>query len=277
MYITDQSMVVMAKEANSFFFGLEAWAPWPHSLPKGRVLQEHDRHATLAFLGKADQAKLCPFLKEFPKPPFKAGLAAVFDKSLFLPKKHHHVVSWHVNFFETFVSLENYQKEISNWLTNIGFPPNSHEEGWLPHVTLARQPFDLDAWKVAFRPLPVLFKAIHLYESVGNLRYNSIWSLPLPLPWIEIEHTADIAFIIHGATLQQIYRHAHLALAFKFPQLLTYLPISQPSSLDDVIILLNEVIAHADQAVGCPFKAVSFHGELQDLDTILTWEMIVDV
>jgi 2'-5' RNA ligase len=268
----------MEREANSLFFGIEAVAPWPHSFPKGRLIHEGERHATLAFLGKVDWSKLSPLLSSFPKPEFKVGLAGIFDKTLFLPKRHPHVVSWHIEFFETLVALVNYQKQICNWLIGIGFPPHSHEDGWLPHVTLARQHFDLEAWKAAFTTLPVFFNAIHLYESVGNLRYTSLWSFPLPFPWTEIEHTADIAFIIRGQTLQQIYRHALLALAFKFPQLLSHLPVSiDPTSLDDVIILLNEAISLADQAVGCPFKAVSFHGELENFENILYWEMIVDV
>ncbi|MBA3238004.1 MAG: hypothetical protein H0T62_06590 [Parachlamydiaceae bacterium] len=268
----------MERETNSLFFGLEAIAPWPHSFPKGRLIHEHERHATLAFLGKVSLDKISPLLSSFPKPEFKVGLTGIFDKKLFLPQRHPHVVSWHIDFFEVFVSLENYQKQISNWLIENGFSPQSHEEGWLPHVTLARQPFDQDAWNEAFMALPVFFNAIHLYESVGDLRYSSLWSLPLPFPWTEIEHTADIAFIIRGETLQQVYRHAILALAFRFPQLLSYMPAScDLNSLDDVIILLNEAVSLADQAVGCPFKAVSFHGELENFDHISYWEMIVDV
>lgn len=268
----------MEREANSVFFGLEATAPWPQSFPKGRVIQEHERHSTLAFLGKIDQKKFASLLGEFPKPPFKAGLAGFFDKNLFLPKWHPHVVAWHIDFFESAMFLKDYQKQISEWLIEVGFFPRSHKEDWLPHVTLARQPLDLEAWKTTFVPLPVFFNAIHLYESVGNLRYSPFWSMPLPFPWTEIEHTADIAFIIRGETLQQVYRHAQLALAFKFPQLLSHLPApSDLFSLDEIVMLLNEAIALTDQAVGCPFKAVSFHGELEKYDEILNWEMIVDV
>ena len=260
------------------FFGLEAISPWPAFLPHGRLIQEHERHATLAFLGETDWEMLGPKLDAIPIPPFGAGLAGVFDKSLFLPTRHPHVVSWHVDFSETLNTLEIYQKTLSNWLNTIGFPVSDHDQNWLPHVTLARQPFEFEAWKICFTPQPVVFKAIHLYQSVGNLRYHPLWSLPLVNPWDEIEHTEDIAFLLRGESLQQIYRHAQLALAFKFPELLLHLPTnSELSSLDDVVILLNEAIALSDQEVGCPFKAVSFHGEVENINDVLHWEMIVDV
>ena len=49
-------------------------------------------------------------------------------------------------------------------------------------------------------------------------------------------------------------------------------------TLDDVVIALNERIARMDSEVGCPLKAVSFHGEIEVLSpSLLQWEMIVDV
>lgn len=262
----------------SLFFGLEATSPWPSSLPRGKLILEQHRHATLAFLGAVDWEKLAEVLDSIPSHPFRAGLAGAFDKNLFLPKRHPNVTCWHVDFFDALEPLEKYQKSLNHWLKASGFSPDHREQNWLPHVTLARQPFDLESWKKHFAPLPVLFKFMHLYQSIGNSEYNKLWSLQLPLPWNEIEHTADIAFQIRGETLQQVYRHALLALAFKFPPLLLYLPTSSELfTLDDIVILLNEAIALADQKVGCPLKAVSFHGEIEKLNDILCWEMIVDV
>lgn len=268
----------MPNSTKRLFFGLEALSPWPVNLPKGRMLQENERHATLAFLGNVEWNSLSERLEAIPLPSFHGGLGAVFDKILFLPHRHPHVVCWHANFFGALSKVEHYQNELSNWLHEQGFLPLWHQEKWLPHVTLARHPFDLQAWKEAFSPLPVIFKTLHLYESLGNLHYRPLWSRPLPLPFEEIEHTADIAFIIKGETLSQIYLHALLALAFKFPELLTYEQIApEPASLDDIIILLNGIVADADQAIGCPFKAVSLHGELEERQNYLQWEMIVDV
>nr|MBA3603172.1 hypothetical protein [Parachlamydiaceae bacterium] len=118
----------MNNEIRPLFFGIEANSPWPTSLPPGRLIQEQERHATLAFLGETDSNKLAPHLDAFPAPLFKAGLAGVFDKCLFLPKKHPHVVSWHVDFGETLNSLEIYQKSLSKWLNSIGFPVANHED-----------------------------------------------------------------------------------------------------------------------------------------------------
>ncbi len=269
----------MNNENKALFFGIEAVSPWPTSLPQGRLIHEKERHATLAFLGKSDLKELTMQLNSFPLPPFKAGLAGVFDKCLFLPMKRPHVVCWRVDFAETLNSLEIYQKTLSVWLNSIGFPVLNYEDNlWLPHVTIARQPFEFEPWKKYFTPHPAIFKAIHLYQSIGNLRYSPVWSFQLAKPWIEIEHTADIAFLINGESLQQIYRHALLALAFKFPQLLLHLPkYSEITSLDDIVILLNNGIALCDRHVGCLFKAVCFHGELEKHNSILHWEMIVDV
>ena len=35
--------------------------------------------------------------------------------------------------------------------------------------------------------------------------------------------------------------------------------------------------AKADIALGIPFKAVSFHGKVEEKEDVLHWEMIVDV
>ena len=53
-------------------------------------------------------------------------------------------------------------------------------------------------WLDHFTPLPFFVKAIHLYQSLGNLQYQSLWESPLLSPFEELEHTADIAFLIRG-------------------------------------------------------------------------------
>jgi RNA 2',3'-cyclic 3'-phosphodiesterase len=164
------------------FFGLEASAPWPQTFPKGRLIEASARHATLAFLGSVNWARLFPLLEEIPKPLFKAGLAAVFDQLLFLPPRHPNVVSLHVDFLENTELVQAYQNELCVWLLENKFTPHKNEQGWLPHVTLARQPFDEASWKERFTPLPVVFRGLSLYESLGNSRYQVLWNFPLPLP-----------------------------------------------------------------------------------------------
>ncbi len=260
------------------FFAMQVAAPWPDELPNGRMLDPSHRHLTLAFLGETDFPKLQAILPEFPPPPFKVGFAGRFDQCLFLPPRRAHVVAWHVTWLEDAAAILPYQKDLIAWLQLNDFNPDNRRE-FLPHVTICRQPFNPRAWEKQFKPLPMIVTDIHLYESIGGLRYEPVWSYPLKHPFEEFEHTADIAFRIRGASLEHIYRHAHVALAFKCPEMMSYLPQTLPlQNLDDVIMALNEAIARTDQNVGCPYKAVSFHGDIvQEEDGTYLWEMIVDV
>lgn len=261
------------------FFGMEIAAPWPEKFPHGRILQENCRHLTLAFLGNVDYPPLEQQLHDLPLPPFKVGLVGKFDQCLFLPHRHPRVVAWKGHWYEDSSPITAYQRELLQWLQMRGLAHNEPEREWLPHITICRQPKQLKEWESHFRELPFTTSTIHLYESVGNLNYVPLWSHHLKPPFEEIEHTADIAFLIHGETLNHVHRHAQIALTFRFPKLLGYLhtPEDLPS-LDAVIGELNNLIQVADSNGGCPFKAVCYHGELiEEGDGTFTWEMIVDV
>jgi len=256
---------------------MEVKAPWPDALPYGRLLDAHHRHLTLAFLGDTDYPKMQEALLSFPQLPFKVGFVAQFDQCLFLPPKHPRVVAWHVQWLEKSTEIVTFCATLIRWLQAKGFSPDRRHE-LMPHVTLARAPFNEKIWSKKFSPLPLLVQDIRLYESVGNLNYTSLWSYSLLPPFEEIEHMADIAYIVRGETFDQLFQHAALALAFNFPSLLTYLQIKEGFvHLEDVIIELNHLVARVDQEIGCPFKAVSFHSLLENKDTIMHWEMIVDV
>lgn len=228
------------------FYGLEVKAPWPEKLPEGRLIEEHSRHLTTEFLGDVEEEP-----KDRPEVPYRMGPVGIFNEVLIL----RNVVAWHVDWLEDqfFVGRE-----------------------LLHHVTMARKPFRPAEWKETFSPLPVIGTALHLYESVGNLTYKPRWSYPLIVPFDEFEHTADIAFRIRGYSLEQLHLHAEIALAFVHPPLLAYRKKRSATTLDEVIIQLNELITRCDSAIGTPFKAVSFHGSVQEYET-LEWEMIVDV
>ncbi len=234
------------------FFGMEVIAPWPEEFPNGRTLLEADRHLTLAFLGDTNM----PDLQTFPNPPFSIGLAGFFDRPIFLA----HVVAWNIRWLED--RLLPYQKALSDWL-NI-------PREFLSHVTMARQPYDRRAWKESFTPLPLYVKNIRLYESLGFSKYKILWEHPLLAPFDEMEHTADIAFRVRG----NLFLHAQLALAFHFPSMIRYFEKREIENLEEIVTVLNAMIARADSEIGCPFKAVSFHG-MQNQDR--EWEMIVDV
>lgn len=267
----------MTESLKRLFFGFEIDAPWPEILPTGRLIEEQHRHLTLAFLGQTDTTKILQALQEFPYPPFRVGLTGRFEEILFLPPNHPRVAAWTIQWLDDPIPLELYQQSLVAWLQFEGFNLDVRDK-FLSHVTLSRAPFNFKEWRKSFTQLPVIVKALHLYESTGSLHYKSLWSHPFHLPFEEFEHTADIAFLIKGETLAQIKTHALVALAFKCPEILSYATTQRSlETIEDVVIDLNESIALVDQAVGTPFKAVSFHGDLQEEDGILEWEMIVDV
>ncbi len=256
------------------FFGFEVHAPWPESLPTGRMPKTNEHHITVAFLGETSHEKILRLLPEIPKPPFKIGIVGAFDGCLFLPENNPRVVAWRGKSFEKDL-LASYQKELTTFLKKQNYPLD--DRPFLNHTTLARSPFEKDDWEQAFQPLPYFIKALHLYESLGNLTYKPLWTHKLISPFEEFEHVADIGFRIHGESVKQIYLHAQIALTFECPELIPFLdPNTEVSTLEEVIIKLNEIITHGDREIGTPFKAVSFHGELKKEET-LTWEMIVDV
>lgn len=264
----------MTCETKRLFFGVELEAPWPQDLPKEkRVIQEKERHLTLLFLGMQNLDQLLSEMENIPKPSFQIGPVGLFDECLFFTR----CVAWHVLWL-THQGINEYQKELSAWLEEKDFV--KHEtRPFKPHVTLARFPFDKKAWHKSFKPTFVKCTALHLYESLGHSTYQSAWHTSFIDPFSEIEHTADMAFIIRGTSLQELYIHAQMALSFHFRELTPFCSFdAAPTSLDEIITLLNHVIAKADMEIGSPLKAVSFHGSVETVPPhILQWEMIVDV
>ncbi len=269
----------MLTDEKRLFFGLEVRAPWPKELPSGRLLDESHRHLTLAFLGQTPFLRLSDYFPSFPTPPFKIGLIGKFDRCLLLPKGHPHVVAWHINWLEDDQELITFQKQLGDWLHHWGFTPSGYQQTFLPHVTLCRAPFIAKEWIHSFTELPLFVKDIHLYESLGYSKYQSLWSYPITPPFEEIEHTADIAFHVRGTTFEELHKHAQIALAFTYPPLLSYFSQTQNIlSLEEIVMDLNTILARADGEIGCPFKAISFHDILiEEEPNLLCWEMIVDV
>lgn len=257
------------------FFGLEIQAVWMDPLPEGRILKEENRHVTLFFVGNASLSQMQEKLKDFPDLSLCLGPVGRCDHLLFLPKGRPRVVAGHIDWLDLQEFDQIYQK-LSSWLIAHGYVMENREV--LSHVTIARSPFDEKKWKKAFFPFPLIATSFHLYESVGNLEYHPVWSRPLIAPIEEIEHTADIAFLVRGKNIQQLFLHAQLALAFKFPGMLYYFSEGKIQDLDDLIIQLNQAVSRADAELGCPFKAVSFHGKIvPEENGLMRWEMIIDV
>ncbi len=259
------------------FFGLEIEAPWPEQLPQGRLIDPEHRHLTFSFLGNTDYTQMEQALLLFPEPKTKLGYAALFDHSLFLPPRSPRCVSWHVHWLNRGESLTLYQKQLTQWLKERGFSPDS-KHSFTPHVTLCRSTFNLHAWRKESSPLPLMASAIHLYESKGHSRYESLWSYRFVPPFKEIEHMADMAFLVRGEDHSQLFFHAAIALAFHFPPLTRFIPLQgRWNHLEEVIVSLNQLIAEVDGEIGCPFKAVSFHSQIEKRESWMEWEMIVDV
>jgi hypothetical protein len=198
----------------------------------------------------------------------------MFDRVLFLPPRAPRVAAWHVQLLEGEERFFLYQKELVRWLKQRGFA--LREKDFLAHVTIARAPIAKQKWQEAFRSAPLFVKDIQLCKSLGFSKYEVLWKYPILAPFDEIEHTADIAFRIRGKTLAELRLHAQLALGFHCPSLLSYFEKRQVADLQEIVQSLNRTIARCDAEQGCPFKAVSFHGRIEE-GTFLEWEMIVDV
>ncbi len=258
------------------FFAFSVRAPWQNPLPQGRIINENSRHLTVAFLGNCDPDQLKKNIQSTPLPPMQIGCVGIGDKILFLPEKTPRVVCYHVDWLNKQNLLESYAHTLTIWLKNLGYAID--ERPWTSHVSVARTPTHFQEWQQSFHPFPFAIQGLHLYESMGNLNYVPRWSHQLVPPFEEFEHTADIAFNIRGNTVEDIFLHAQFALAFNFPMILNFIKPFVPHNLDDIVMALNELVAIADQEVGCPFKSVSYHGEIKELpDKTLFWEMIVDV
>lgn len=257
------------------FFGCEVSAPWSDEYPKGRIIPPSSRHLTLAFLGNVDAGLLEEKIQEMPLPDVAIGPTGYFDECLLLPPGNPRVVAWHVRWYNE-QNLGAYQKKITQWLIQSGYGVDQRD--FLPHVSIARSPQHSDDWIKEFMPLPLMIKALHLYESIGNLIYTPVWSFPFRLPFVEVDHTADIAYLILGNNIQELHLNAMVALAFQFPEFLPYIKdVPLKDSLDDIVIALNQLITIIDCERGSPLKAVSFHGNIQRENGLLKWEMIVDV
>lgn len=264
------------EDIRRLFFAAEVEAPWPKDYPPARMIPEETRHITLAFLGETAFPKIKELLGSIPLPSFRIGPVGVGSKLVFLPPEKKHVAALSVAWADGEGKLESYQEKLADWLYKHGYPKDKRP--FFSHVTIARAPLDPIDWQEHFYSLPLFIKAIRLYQTVECLQYKTLWESPLLSPFEELEHTADIAFLVRGATPQELHRHAQIALAFKHPSLINFFSTHMQNTVEEIVIALNEMIGKADAEDGCPFKAVSFHGNIyEDANHLLNWEMIVDV
>lgn len=262
------------------FFGLEALGPWPLKLPNGKIIPEKGRHATLAFLGFTKEERLTDLINSTPPLPWQVGLTTIAKAPLLLPPGKPRCLSLEIETLENREGLFTYQESLSALLFNDGFlTVKEKTRGFLPHVTLARAPFESKEWIKNFYKQFITLGSMHLYESLGNSTYKPLHTWPVLPPFEEKNHTADLAFLIRGPSIPSLALHAFSALAGVSPSLFQYMfSWTQVESLDDLIKEINNSIARLDIEEGSPFKAVSYHGDIKNLGNgVFEWEMIVDV
>ena len=265
-------------DVKRLFWAFEVQAPWPEIFPEGRILEERFRHITAACLGNVSQKRVLDLVHEMPRPPpFKVADVGMFEACVSLPPsiQKGNCVAWKGRSMGK-DRLTPYVETLTQFFREKGF--SIEPRPFLNHVTIARAPFKEEEWKKAFDPLPYRLRGLHLYESLGHLRYRSLWSASFLPPFEPLDHVADLAFEVRGEDVNQLYIHAQVALAFEYPELLPYLDEKgKVETLEGAIIKLNEIVTQADEEIGIPFKALSFHGRLVKKETIFTWKMIVDV
>ena len=252
------------------FFGLEVHAPWPTHFPKGNILAETQRHVTLSFLGHCDLENLLGELRYFPltSKTSPIGFCGLFDYCLFLPPKTSHVVAWHNHWYHQKYFIEIFQRTLTDWLKQLHFSPDSSE--WLPHTTICRGSFDQEEWLKSFIPLPFFTQSIHLYESLGNATYQSVWNYPVLAPFEQIASQKN-HLLIRASSLSDLYYNAFTALAFKYPSLVAhFIQINELSSLDEVTDVLNQCMRSFSESHSSGVKSIHLSEEpLKNLEGVV--------
>lgn len=267
----------------SLFIALDIQAPWPDQWPKGRIIQEEFRHLTLLFLGKTNLEKTLSVLNKLPKIFFPFAKIGFLDEVLFLPNnvKSPRVCAYHVDFKDEIKTVFDFQDQLLQTFKKAGFEFSEQDYHFLPHISIARNPQDMDQWKKITQPLPAIFPSLHLYESLGYSSYRKLWSREFILGFEQLPHTADIAYAIRGKDYNQLLKHAEMALAFEFHPFCRVIDqkdsIEDVNSINEIVKRLNKSVSLCDIESGVPFKAVSYHDQVKAKKNYLEWEMIIDV
>lgn len=191
------------------FLAFEVCFPELEGLPQGRVIARKDLHMTLAFLGHLPWEQVSKDMEDLPRPKFSVSPAGMFEKVLFLPQKKPRVVAWSASWQSQQNNILLYQQQLTSWLKGRGYPLEKRK--FLPHVTVARAPFSQQEWEESFLPWPVFAKSLHLYETVGNLCYEPVWTHSLQVPFEKEPGLLKI----YGESFEDLFSHSFIALVME--------------------------------------------------------------
>jgi RNA 2',3'-cyclic 3'-phosphodiesterase len=168
-------------DTRRLFWGFEVLAQWPQFPQDGRIIEPASRHATMVFLGDTDHDILKPFIENY-KPGITAAPTGYFDHIMFLPNKRKaRVISLGGKINEMSQCVGEVQR-LKRGMEALGL--RTEEREWLFHVTVARAPFRPELWESMLGErsglhVPFRLVSISLYQSMPNLTYKKLHSLPL--------------------------------------------------------------------------------------------------
>lgn len=232
------------------FLGFKVDAPWFSIMPKGRIVAPESRHLTLAFLGEVDEGGLVKLLEEIPMSSYKVGAMGICKELIYLPPKKPNVAALSFNWLTQSELMLRFQQELVLWLRRFGYLSSDFENVFLPHVTLARRPFNPLEWKEIFYPLPLSTSHLHLYESIGQLRYKPLWSKNVWQPISRIVSPPEDACKVYrlmANTYKDLWIHTWLGLGFVYPQVVSEdFPYVVVGGLKEAEEQLNRILKHLD-------------------------------
>jgi hypothetical protein len=264
------------------FIGFAVEGPWPASTLRDPLLLS-DRHLTILFLGQQPLTILLERCRRWHPQLWSAPLL-IAESWLRLPKEDPHVLALSTPPCTQADTLTHLIDE-GRALFDPAPPPEGEigrEEGrgqppgrsWLPHVTVSRDP-DQEANPLA---LPLWCADLHLYRSLPNRTYEPIWTWPIPRAFEEFDHPADRAFRCRGRTWPELALALLWALSQQVPELVQGAArCAQAASQADAVRILNQLLSEADARSPIPWKAVTFHGRVEQHKEGMVWEVVVDV
>jgi hypothetical protein len=275
--------VVCAQEGTiRCFIGFAVEGPWPASTLR-ESLRLSDRHLTILFLGQQPRTVLLERCRRW-HPQLWSGPLLKAESWLRLPQEDPHVLALAsapctqadalIHLIDEGRALFDPALPSDDQMGRPGGHGQTPGWSWLPHVTVSRDP-DQQADPLA---LPLWCADLHLYHSLPNRTYEPIWTWPIPRAFEEFDHPADRAFRCRGRTWPELTLALLWALSQQVPALVQGAALcAQASSQADAVRILNQLLSEADARSPIPWKAVTFHGRVEQHLEGMVWEVVVDV